>query len=178
MKSLAAIVNETNQIEQMLLDSDGEITEAIESALAVRDLELAEKVDGYSHIMDRFAALETHYKEKAEFFSRISKQCKNVQERLKGNIKFAMQELGQSELVGEDIKFTLKPTSGSLVIEDEEMIPVEFKTEVIVTEIDKKKLKDAAAKAEIPGARIEPGFSLRMVANTPDKKSKKAVSNE
>lgn len=172
MKSLAAIVNESNQIEAMLLESQGEITEAIEAALAVRDLELTEKVDGYSHIMDRFAALESHYKEKAEFFSRISKQCSNVQDRLKNNIKFAMQEMGTTELVGVDIKFTLKPTTGSLVIDDAEMVPVEFKSEVIETVIDKKKLKDAASKGEVPGARVEPGFSLRMFANTPEKKVK------
>ena len=73
MKPLAAIVNESNQIEAMLLESQGEITEAIEAALAVRDLELTEKIDGYSYILDRFSARESHYKEKAEFFSRISK---------------------------------------------------------------------------------------------------------
>lgn len=173
MKSLAAIVNESNQIEAMLLESQGEITEAIEAALAVRDLELTEKVDGYSHIMDRFAALESHYKEKAEFFSRISKQCSNVQDRLKNNIKFAMQEMGTTELVGVDIRFTLKPTTGSLVIDDAEIVPVEFKSEVIETVIDKKKLKDAASKGEVPGARVEPGFSLRMFANTPERKTKK-----
>lgn len=177
MKSLATIVNESNQIEAMLLESQGEITEAIEAALAVRDLELTEKIDGYSYILDRFSALESHYKEKAEFFSRISKQCSGVQDRLKNNIKYAMQEMGTSELAGVDIKFKVTPTSGSLVIDDAEMVPVEFKSEVIETVIDKKKLKDAASKISIPGAHIEPGFSLRMFANTPDKKTKK-VSNE
>lgn len=177
-KSLISIVNETNQIEQMLIEAGGEITEAIEQALAVRDLAMTEKVDGYSHIMDRFAALETHYKEKAEFFSRISKQCSNVQDRLKGNIKFAMQEMGTSELVGVDIKFKLSATKGSLVIDDEEMIPVEYKVETVVTSIDKKRLKDDLEGKEIPGARIQPGASLRAYPNTPDKKSKKVASNE
>lgn len=172
-KSLISLVNEANAIEQMIIEAGGEITEAIEQALAVKDLELTEKVDGYSMVMDRFATIAEGYKEKAEFFLRLSKQCDNVQDRLKNNIKFAMQEMGKTELVGNDIKFKLTPTSGSLQITDEEMVPVEFKSEKTVTEIDKKKLKEAAAKGEVPGAKLEPGFSLRMFANTPDKKTKK-----
>lgn len=174
-KSLQLIINEANQLEEMLIHSGGELTPEIEAALAVRDLNLVEKIDGYAHIMDRFASLEAHYKQKAEFFAKISKQCAAVQARLEGNIKFAMQEFESAELLGTDIKFTLKPTAGSLVVEDEAMVPVEFKTEIISTVLDKKRLKDACSKNEIPGARIEPGFSLRCVANTP--KSKKAVSN-
>jgi hypothetical protein len=170
-------VIETNNIEQMLIESGGELTEAIEQALAVRDLELVEKVDGYQHIIERFFSLEAHYKERAEFFARISKQCAGVQDRLKNNLKYAMQEMGTTELIGVDVKFKLTPTSGSLVIDDADMVPVEFKSEVVETVIDKKKLKDAAASGNVPGAHVEPGFSLRMFANVPDKK-KKAVSNE
>jgi hypothetical protein len=84
-----------------------------------------------------------------------------------------MQTLGKTELVGEDIKFKLSTTSGSLVITDKEMIPVEYKVEKVVTEINNKNLKDDIAKGlVIPGAEIKTGFSLRIVANTPDKKSK------
>lgn len=173
MKSLITIVQETNNIEQMLLESQGELTAEIESALCVSESDMSEKVDSYSYIMDRFAALEMHYKAKAEFFIQISKQCETVQDRLKDNLKYAMQTLGKSELVGEDIKFKLSSTSGSLVITDEEMIPVEYKSERIVTDVNKKSLKDDIAKGkQVPGAEIKPGYSLKVVANTPDKKSK------
>lgn len=173
MKSLITIVQETNNIETMLLESQGELTPEIETALTVSGSDMAEKVDSYSYIIDRFAALEMHYKSKAEFFSAISKQCDNVQKRLKNNVQFAMQSLGKTELLGEDIKFKLSSTSGSLFITDEEMVPVEYKTEKMVTTINNKSVKDDIAKGKVvPGAEIKPGFSLKIVANTPDRKSK------
>jgi len=172
MKSLATIVNEATRIEQLLIEGGGEENAELEQALAVSGAELQAKADSYSIIMERFSATEAHYKERAQFFLNIAKQCGNVQDRLKNNIKYAMQEMGVDEIRGEDVRFKLSATKGSLVIEDAEMVPVEFKTEVIETVIDKKKLKDAAEKGEVPGARIEPGSSLRTYANTPEKKAK------
>ena len=171
-KSLYLIVNEAMQIEQMLMESGGEVTPEIEMALSVNSSELANKVDGYQHIIERFNSLADHYKARAEFFKTIAGQCKTASDRLKDNIKFAMIELGVDEVKGQDMRFKLSTTSGTLVIEDAEMVPVEFKTEVITTEIDKKSLKEAALKGDVPGVKIEPGHSLRSYANTPEKKSK------
>ncbi len=56
------IVNEAMQIEQMLMESGGEITPEIDQALAVNSNSLVEKVDSYHHIIERFEALEGHYK--------------------------------------------------------------------------------------------------------------------
>lgn len=171
-KSLYLIVNEAMKIEQMLMESGGELTVDIEAALAVNSKELSEKVDGYQHVIERFTSLADHYKARAEFFKNIAGQCKTAADRLKDNIKFAMIELGVDEVKGQDMRFKLSATSGTLVIEDAEMVPVEFKSEVVTTEIDKKALKEAALKGDVPGAKIEPGHSLRSYANTPEKKSK------
>ncbi len=177
-KSLYAIVNESMEIEKLLVESGGEITEEIEKALSVNASELSLKVDGYQHVIERFNSLSDHYKARAEFFRTIAGQCKTAADRLKDNIKNAMIDMGIEEVKGQDMRFKLSPTSGTLIIEDAEMIPVEFKSEVITTEIDKKALKDAAAKGEVAGVRIEPGFTLRSYANTPEKKSKtKEVAN-
>lgn len=176
-KSLYLIVNEAMALEQQLMESGGEITPEIESALAVNQESLMEKADGYQHVIERFESLSEHYAARAEFFATIGKQCKTAAERLKNNIKFAMIEMGVDELRGQDIRFKVTPTSGTLHIDDEEMIPVEFKTEIVKTEVDKKSLKEALKSSEIPGARLEPGFSIRTYANTPEKKSKKAVVN-
>lgn len=176
-KSLVSIVNQAMDIERVLMESGGEITESIELALAVNSKELAEKVDGYHMVIERFEALETHYKSRSDFFKTISGQCKSVVNRLKDNIKFAMQEMGAEEIRGNDMRFKLSPTQGRLVIEDPEMIPVEFKTEIVETKIDEKSIKEALKSSEVPGAKLEPGFSLRTYANIPDRKSKKEVAN-
>lgn len=175
-KSLVLLVNEAMKIEQMLIESGGELSESVENALAVNSKELSQKVDGYQHILERFDSLEKHYKARAEFFKQIATQCKNAQDRLKDNIKYAMQELGVDEIKGQDMRFKMTPTSGSLVIEDPEMVPVEFKAEIVTTEIDKKALKEALSKGDVPGAKLEAGFSLRSYANTPEKKKKEVAS--
>lgn len=171
-KSLFLIVNEAMQLEQMLMESGGEITPEIEKALMVNASELSNKVDGYQHIIERFGSLAEHYKQRAEFFKTISGQCKTAADRLRDNVKSAMIDLGVDEVKGADIRYKLSNTSGSLVIEDAEMIPVEFKKEIITTEIDKKALKEALLTGEVPGAKLEAGYSLRVFANNIVEKSK------
>jgi len=176
-KSLYLIVNEAMHLEQMLMESGGEITPEIDQALAVNSQALTEKVDGYQHIIERFEALCEHYKARSDFFKTIAGQCKTASDRLKDNIKGAMLEMGIDELKGQDMRFKLAPTQGTLIIKEPEMVPVDFKKEVVTTEIDKKALKEALTSREVPGAELVPGFSLRSYANTPEKKSKKAVAN-
>lgn len=172
-KSLVAIVNEAFSLEQMLIESGGEITPEIENALSVNSNEMTTKLDGYHHIIERFESLESHYKDRALFFNQVGTQCKNAVSRLKENIKFAMMEMGIDEVRGSDVRFKLSKTSGTLEITDKELVPVEFKSEVITTEIDKKALKEALQKGEpIQGAELKEGYSLRAYANTPDKKKK------
>lgn len=175
-KSLKDIVNEASQIEQMLIESCGEITPEIGAALSVISEQLPQKIDHYHFILERFESLEKHYKSRAEFFKQIAAQCKNAQDRLKENIKFAMHEMGVDEIHGQDMRFKMAPTQGTLIIEEEEMVPVEFKAEIITTEIDKKALKEALLVGEVPGAKLVPGFSLRTYANTPEKKKKEVAS--
>ncbi|MBL7545602.1 MAG: siphovirus Gp157 family protein [Bdellovibrionaceae bacterium] len=173
-KSLVVIVNEAMSLERMLIESGGEVSESIEKMLAVNSNELAVKVDGYHEIIERFESLSDHYKRRAEFYSKIASQCDNAASRLENNIKFAMQELQVDEIKGVDMRFKLSATSGALKINDAEMVPVEFKSEKIETVIDKKAVKDALSNGkEVPGAELVPGSSLRVYANTPEKKSKK-----
>lgn len=180
-KSLVAIVGESMSLERMLIESGGEVTPEIESFLAVNSTELAAKVDGYHMIIDRFDSLKKYYADKADFFKIISGQCDNASKRLKENIKFAMIEMGVDEIKGHDMRFKLSSGAGKLVIDDKEMIPVEFKHEVVDTEIKSAELKEALKKGPVSGAHIEPTQSVRAYANLPEKKTKqiaKGGSNE
>lgn len=166
MSSLIQMVQDANKLEILLMESAGEVTPEIENLLAVREINLPEKVDGYSAVIKRFAAIETHYKEKAKMFSLAAKQLATAQENLEERLKYAMQELGVTELLGNDIRYKLIPTSGTLEIIDAESVPVEFKTEVVETVIDNKALKAAiTAGKEITGATVKPGFQLRQFVN-------------
>lgn len=175
-KSLVSIVAETVSIEKMLIESGGEVTPEMEAFLAVNAQELAEKVDGYDMIITRFKNLAEFYNQKAEFYLKISAQCVNTSEKLKKNIKLAMETLKVDEVKGNEVRFTLVKGQGSLKIKDPEMVPVEFKQEIIETVIDNARLKAACKLGPVPGAEIEYNPSLRTFANLPDKKTK-AVKN-
>lgn len=175
-RSLISIVSETVAVEKMLIESGGELTPEIEAFLAVNAQELAEKVDAYDMVINRFKALEDFYGERAEFYYKISSQCLNTVARLKENIKRAMSELGVEEVKGNETRFKLVEGSGSLRIKDPEMVPVEFKEEITETVIKKSELKAALKSGPVAGAELEFNPSLRIYANLPDKKTK-AVKN-
>lgn len=186
-KSLITIVSEAANIERMLIESGGVITPELEKALSINSSELSTKADGYSIIIERFKSLEEFYSVRAKFYSEIANRCAASVVRLKDNIKFAMSELQTTEIKGEDVRFVVRPTKGKLVIDDIEMIPVEFKEEKIETIINKDKLKAALLIAPVAGASLEAGVQLNIYANTPkprdvtDKKSSKKskeVENE
>jgi len=172
-KPLAVLINETNLLEQMLVESQGTITPEIEKYLAVKESQLPEKVDGYSLVMDRFEHLEAYYKQRADFFSQVADQCKAVRERLKENIKYAMKDLGTDEVAGFDVRFKLQKVKPKLVVDDEAKIPKEYYKTVITESLDKEKLKEDLAIGKIEGAHLEESFSLKTYANVPKKKEKK-----
>ncbi len=170
--SLIKLVSDTNNLEMMLIESEGQVSEAFEQALQITEDHLAEKVDSYSFILERFKALETYYKSKADKFLTVSKQFSSAQDRLKNNLHYAMDQLKVDEIQGTEMKFVKKPTQGTLEITDADQVPLQFKTEVITTEIDKKLLKEAAKFTEIPGAKFVPGYSIQAKINTPKLKEK------
>jgi hypothetical protein len=177
-KSLITIVNESASIESMLIESGGELTDDISKLLSVNVDEISSKVDGYNMIIDRFDSLKKYYISKSDFFKNISIQCDNASRRLKENIKYAMIEMNVDEIKGHDMKFKLSETSGKLVIDDPEMIPVDFKFEKITTEIKNVELKEALKHGFVSGAHIEKSQSLRAYANLPDKKTKQITKKD
>ena len=165
-KSLVSLISVSNAIELMLIESGGVLTPEIENALAVNETSIAEKIDGYAFVLERMEAMENFYKDKAEYYAKTAHQCERARERLKENLKFAMEKAGVDELVGEEIRFKKVATSGKLQITDEELIPVEFKKEVQATMVDRKALKEAAEKGYVPGANFVQGYSIRTYPNT------------
>jgi len=165
-KSLIAIANDVTRLEVMLIESNGELTPAIEEMLSVKETNLPEKVDGYANILDRLNQLEAYYKRQASVYTQAANTLANAQHGLKERLKIAMQTMEVSELEGFTTRFKLSTTAGSLVIEDPEMIPLKYKSEVVETVIDKAALKADLEKSEVPGAKIEPGYSLRKFVNT------------
>lgn len=85
----------------------------------------------------------------------------NIEAEQKTNIVNSMLENGLKSVEFVNQKFTLKKTPWSLKINDEEMIPQEFKKEKVEIVIDKKAIKDKiTAGEEIAGCEIVYWHSL------------------
>ena len=170
-KSLISLAEESAKIETMLVESGGELTEAIEALLAEIDVKLPEKVENYSSLMDRMEALSVYYNDRAAFLQRMAKAASNVVDRCSENLKIAMVKLETDEIRGIDVRYKLTNTAGKVVIENDANVDPAYTTIEQVTKIDKKRIaEDLKLGVAVKGARLEIGKSLRKYANTPGRK--------
>lgn len=173
-KSLLALVQESNELEKQLIESNGVLTPELEAALEVKEIQLPEKVDGYNAIIERFEWIKKSYKERADFFMALSKSSQSLIDRLESNIKTAMQGLNVEELEGIDYRFKLQKSPPSVVIEDEAKIDGAYKITETITKIDKKRLaEDMKLGVPVAGAKLNQGYYVRSYSNNPTRKKSK-----
>lgn len=171
-KSLVALAEQAAALETALVESGGELTPELEAMLAELDVKLPEKVDNYSMILDRMSMLSDFYIERAERLLKMSKAATLLKERLKDNIKIAMEKLGETEIQGVETKFKLVQSNPSVVIENEELIDAAYKVQEIKIKVEKKRIaEDLKLGVDVRGARLERTTSLREYANTPNRKA-------
>lgn len=178
-KSLMAYVKDHGKLDELLFESNGELCEELDQFLEITEKGLAQKVDGYKLYIDHLESRAQYFKELADEAKIHEKTFLSVVRRMKENLKFAMHNMGTTELKGEQYRFALTEPTDKVVIENEEIIPVKFTKEEIVFKIDRE-LLTAALKAgeQIPGAKIELTQQLRQYVNSNSKKKKKEITNE
>jgi len=162
------MVIETSQLEQMLINAEGEITEEIQQALVIKDTHLPAKIDAYHFVLERMDHLQAFYRQKAEFFLKLAQAADRVTEALETNIKISMELAHTDELVGIDHRFKLQKSPPRVAIDDEDLVDDAYKITKVTTTIDKKAIADDIKKGcPVPGAHLEQGHSLRKFANSP-----------
>jgi hypothetical protein len=166
MKTLTDIVVHASQIEVMLIESGGEITPEIDAMISARDIQLPEKIDAYSTVLDRLDIIEQHYREKANQFLLIAKSIMMASERCKDNLKSAMMTLDTNELLGNDYRFKLQNSKPAVQFNNEELIPDDYKRKVETIVIDKKRIyEDLTIGIPVAGCNLSHGKSLRKFIN-------------
>jgi len=159
--TLFELTEKANLIFYQIVKADGELSEELEQSLCEVNVELCEKLDGYSSILDRLEMESELLKKKAAGYQKISRTVERVRARLKENIKTNMMILGVKTVSGSDIDFQLSPCEYTLEINDEIL---NDKWKMVVTELvpDKKIIKEALKLGDdIPGAKLIGGFKLR-----------------
>lgn len=163
-KSIFEIVAEAQDITCAILEADGEITPSIELALAINVNTVASKVDSYQAVMDRCKVESEYWDERKKECDKMKRAYEAVEKKLKDNIKYFMTATGATKIEGFYSGFSISESPGALVIDDLDLIPEQYKLEVISYEPNKPLLKAALLEgALIPGAHIEHGQTLRKI---------------
>ena len=166
--TLITLVSEASAIQQVLLETGGEITPEIEQRIQATEINLPAKVDSYALLIERMQHDAEFYGLQATRLLKMVRAMESVVTRCKQNIKLAMDELKTTELVGHEMKFKLVKSPPSVIIEDSAKIPAAYKVTETTTRDDKKMIsEDLKMGVTVPGARLESGTSLRTYLNTP-----------
>ncbi len=159
-----SLVRLAGELEVGLIESGGELTEALAEKLA----QVAKKVDGSVFILERFDKIAEHYAEKARHLEIISAAAIKANARLREYIKNAMELMGTTDLDGEDFRFKTTKSKPTVIIKDQASIPEQF----MVIKTTKAPDKNAISKAiesgqSVIGADLEYSVALRIYPRKP-----------
>jgi len=165
-QTLPALLKEAHAIEELLIETDGEMIPVLTEWMTINEQNMATKIDSYKYVFDKLESGCEFFKKKEEEMRNARKSYENYIQRLKENLKFTMESLTVSELKGHDYRFKLQRIKPKVVILNESVLSAEYIREKITLEVDKTAIKEAFDKGiEVVGATLEEGVSLRSYVN-------------
>lgn len=169
--SIQQSLEHATKIENMLIESGGEITPEIEQELSFGAKSLEETVDLRFMSLERINKSIEYYKEKAEQFLKIASSLDKSSDFISNSIKQFMVDNQKKELIGTDYRFMISPSKPKLNIIDESLINGVYKKEKIETVLDKDSIKEDLVKGiPVDGCELVEGFTLRKYVNKGGKK--------
>lgn len=171
MNQLTLSLQNADKIEQMLIESGGEITPEIELEMAINPKTISDLVDSKHLTLDRLEKSIELYEKKADQFSALASSLKNVKKFIETSIKQFMLENDKQVLAGNDFQFKTVRSKPSVEISDELFLPDEYKKEKVTVTPDKEKiLKDLLIGIPIQGCILKESYSLRKQINKGENK--------
>ena len=156
------------QLQAELEDVGGELSPEMEKLINEIELRSAEKIDGYSFVIDKIKHQMEFWEEQATYAEDVYKSFERVQKRIKDNLQFALTSNSMEEARGNLRRVKLTKSGGRLVI-DPRLVPKEFCDEVTSFIPNKEKIRAALERFEdVPGAKIEGGLSIRFYNIKPE----------
>jgi hypothetical protein len=161
-KSLYNIEQEYLEIANQL--EDGELSQELETALAINERELQGKAIAYAYVIkeaeDTISVIDAEIKR----LQGLKKTEQNKAQRLKDTIQNAMELYGITEIKTETLKLNFRRSEGVICTDSSVAIPEEFATVVPqsikpnLNEI-KKAIKEGR---DVTGFEIEERYSLQI----------------
>lgn len=157
-KNLFNIDTEAFIIQQMIEESDGEMTPEIEEKLMINEEERTTKGVGYVFVVKEFQAKADMIAEEIKRLNAIKKQYENAVDRLKNSLLDSVKMNGP--IITDQVKISSR-TYKSVSITDELELPDEFLR--VKYEPKKAEIKTAIDMGiEVPGACIVETISLNI----------------
>lgn len=144
-----------------LLENPEVPKEMVESALEEVEGSFEDKAENIVKLIKSIEADIKGYKEEETRLSTRRKTLENKAKGLKEYLEGSMIALDKKDIKGKIFTLAIKKNPPSVVIDDLNILPMEYKK--IEEKEDKKKIKESIDNGiEVPGARIEQKESLRI----------------
>ena len=155
--SLYELTSEMVVIEQQLLDSGGEASEALFEYLDGLDVRIEEKIERICYVIRNAESMASAIKDEEMRMRSRRASYESTVERLKSSLRDAMMRLEKKKVVTP--KFTVnyqKSGRGRLLVDDVDSLPDAFVNKKVEIKPDDKKIREAIANGEsIRGVRID-----------------------
>jgi len=157
--TLQNIIYNHKSLEELILENDGIISDEqqeqiLDSWMAENKNQLVEKIDSYAYKIKSLEQAAESIKEKSKIMTQKARALENLSSNLNNRLFFAMKELGL-DIIESRHTFKIKKNPPSLIIENEDKIPLVYKVQEITWTVDKEKLKQDLKSMPIDGARLE-----------------------
>ena len=160
-KSLYQITADQLELFNQIDELEGELTPELEESLKINADNFQEKARGYIWHIKKLEADNVTINEELNRLERIEKRNNKMIDRLKENMKFALEIFGESQKVD---TFTLSlRKSKSVEIIDADVVPESFRVIKTTETINKTEIKKAIESGlTVPGATIKENNNLQI----------------
>jgi hypothetical protein len=151
-----------NQLAEELIDNGGELTPELSEALAITEEQLQNKSVAYSFVIKQIDSEVDIIDVEIKRLQAMKKTRENASERLKANIKHAMELFNIDEIKTPLVKINFRK-SEAVEVDDVNSLPYAYKTVKVVETADKVAIKEAINNgADIIGCRIVANRNLQI----------------
>ena len=147
-----------------LLEIEDELDEqAFRDTLESIDDELETKAENYAKVMKQFELEQESIKKEEERLYKRRKALASKSENLKQMLFDNMKLVNKTKFKTSLFSFNISKNPASVKFTNEDLIPAEFKEEVVTIKIDKNKIKEAIKNGEvIDGIELTQSESLKI----------------
>jgi hypothetical protein len=162
MSTLKQLTFQAQEIANEIIQADGELSTELESKLDLNAEQLSQKVDAYVFVLDRIEIEAQTWEKHLADCNAVLKRLDAAKERLRTSLTQATATSPLHRLEGDYARITVSETKGQVKY-DPITLPAAYTRIVEKVEVDKDKIRQAInGGLTVPGAWIEPGFSLRI----------------